>query len=105
VESDGSFALDEFDFDTAHALYQHVWGQAFPAPLFDDEFTVTDSRIVGLKHTKMRLKRDGRTFEAIRFGCTEPPPQPLRAAYKVSLSEYQGVQRLELIVERWWPVN
>jgi single-stranded-DNA-specific exonuclease len=105
VESDGSFALDEFDFDTAHALYQHVWGQAFPAPLFDDEFTVTDSRIVGLKHTKMRLKRNGRTFDAIRFGCVEPPPQPLRAAYKVSLSEYQGVQRLELIVEHWWPVG
>ena len=105
VESDGSFALDEFDFDTAHALYQHVWGQAFPAPLFDDEFTVMDSRIVGLKHTKMRLKREGRTFDAIRFGCTEPPPQPLRAAYRVSLSEYQGVQRLELIIERWWPVS
>lgn len=105
VESDGSFALTEFDFDTAHALHQHVWGQAFPAPMFDDEFTVIDSRIVALKHTKLRLKREGRIFDAIRFGCTEVPPQPMRAAYKVSLSEYQGNQRLELIIERWWPVT
>jgi single-stranded-DNA-specific exonuclease len=102
VESDGSFTLDEFNFETAAALHQHVWGQAFPPPLFDDEFTVVDSRIVAFKHTKLRLKRDGRMFDAIRFGCTERPPQPMRAAYKVSLSEYNGTQRLELIVERWW---
>lgn len=105
VESDGSFALAEFDFETAEALHRHVWGQAFPAPLFDDEFTVMDSRIVGFKHTKLRLKRDGRIFDAIRFGCTETPPQPMRAAYRVSLSEYQGTQRLELIVERWWAMG
>ncbi len=104
VESDGSFALAEFDFETAEALHRHVWGQAFPAPLFDDEFTLMDSRIVGFKHTKLRLKRDGRIFDAIRFGCTDTPPQPMRAAYRVSLSEYQGTQRLELIVERWWAV-
>ena len=103
VESDGSFVLDEMDFETAEALHRHVWGQAFPPPLFDDEFTVMDSRVVAFKHTKLRLKREGRIFDAIRFGCTEPPPQPLRAAYRVSLSEYQGTQRLELIVERWWP--
>lgn len=102
VESDGSFSLDEFDFATAEALHQHVWGQAFPPPLFDDEFTVMDSRVVGMKHTKLRLKRGGRLFDAIRFGATEPPPQPMRAAYRVSLSEYQGSQRLELIVEQWW---
>ncbi|TAG47433.1 MAG: single-stranded-DNA-specific exonuclease RecJ [Betaproteobacteria bacterium] len=102
VESDGSFSMTDFDFETAEALHQHVWGQAFPPPLFDDEFTVVESRIVAFKHTKLRLKREGRMFDAIRFGCTDPPPQPMRAAYKINLSEYNGSQRLELIVERWW---
>ncbi len=105
VETDGSFSIDDFDFETAQALHQHVWGQAFPAPLFDDEFTVVDSKIVAFKHMKLRLKREGRLFNAIRFGCTETPPQPMRAAYKINLSEYNGSQRLELIVERWWAVN
>jgi single-stranded-DNA-specific exonuclease len=105
IDSDGSFDLSTFDFDTAHALHQHVWGQAFPPPLFDDEFTVVDSRIVAFKHTKLRLKREGMFFDAIRFNCVAPPPQPLRAAYKVSLSEWNGIQRLELIVEHWWPVE
>lgn len=113
VDSDGSFDLAEFDFSTAEALHRHVWGQAFPAPLFDDEFTVMDSRIVGLKHTKLRLKRvasggrnvPARIFDAIRFNTTDPPPQPMRAAYRVSMSEYQGTQRLELIVEHWWPAS
>jgi single-stranded-DNA-specific exonuclease len=105
IESDGSFDLNAFDFETAEALHNHVWGQAFPPPLFDDEFTVLDSRIVAFKHTKLRLKREGRMFDAIRFNCTEPPPQPMRAAYKISLSEFNGAQRLELIVERWWAVE
>jgi single-stranded-DNA-specific exonuclease len=104
IESDGSFNANEFDFETAEALHNHVWGQAFPPPLFDDEFTLIDSRIVAFKHTKLRLKRSGRFFDAIRFNCTEPPPQPLRAAYKLSLSEWQGEQRVELIVEHWWAV-
>jgi single-stranded-DNA-specific exonuclease len=102
IESDGSFNAEDFDFETAEALHNHVWGQAFPPPLFDDEFTVIDSRIVAFKHTKLRLKRSGRFFDAIRFNCTEPPPQPMRAAYKLSLSEWRGEQRVELIIEHWW---
>lgn len=102
IESDGSFNAEDFDFETAAALHNHVWGQAFPPPLFDDEFTVVDSRIVAFKHTKLRLKRSGRFFDAIRFNCVEPPPQPMRAAYKLSLSEFNGAQRVELIVEQWW---
>ncbi len=104
IESDGSFNAEDFDFEAAEALHNHVWGQAFPPPLFDDEFTVIDSRIVAFKHTKLRLKRSGRFFDAIRFNCVEPPPQPMRAAYKLSLSEWQGEQRIELIVEHWWSV-
>ncbi|MCC7067389.1 MAG: single-stranded-DNA-specific exonuclease RecJ [Burkholderiales bacterium] len=103
IDSDGSLNLAELDFETVESLHRHVWGQAFPAPLFDDVFTVMDARVVAFRHTKLRLKRDGRTFDAIRFGCTETPPQPMRAAYRVSLSEYQGTQRLELLVEHWWP--
>lgn len=102
VESDGSFNAEDFDFETAAALHNHVWGQAFPPPLFDDEFTVMDSRIVALKHTKLRLKRGARFFDAIRFNCTEPPPPQIRAAYKLSLSEWQGAQRVELMIEHWW---
>ncbi len=102
VESDGSFNAEDFDFETAAALHNHVWGQAFPPPLFDDEFTVVDARIVALKHTKLRLKRGARFFDAIRFNCTEAPPGQLRAAYKLSLSEWQGEQRVELIIEHWW---
>ncbi len=105
IESDGSFDANAFDFETAASLHNHVWGQAFPPPLFDDVFSVLDSRIVALKHTKLRLKRDGRMYDAIRFNCVEPPPQQLRAAYKLSLSEWNGAQRVELIVEHWWDAS
>ncbi|MCS6995419.1 MAG: single-stranded-DNA-specific exonuclease RecJ [Casimicrobiaceae bacterium] len=102
IESDGSFPVEALDFETARALHRHVWGQAFPPPLFDDEFTVLDCRVVAMRHMKMRLKRDGRIFEAIRFGTTEPPPNPMRAAYRVNLSEWQGSERVDLVIEQWW---
>ncbi|MFN3629572.1 MAG: single-stranded-DNA-specific exonuclease RecJ [Casimicrobiaceae bacterium] len=104
IESDGSLPIEALDFETARVLHRHVWGQAFPPPLFDDEFTVLDARMVAMRHMKLRLKRKGRIFDAIRFGTTEPPPNPMRAAYRLNLSEWQGSERVDLVVEQWWAV-
>jgi single-stranded-DNA-specific exonuclease len=102
IESDGSLPLEALDFETARSLHRHVWGQAFPPPLFDDEFTVLDARVVAMRHMKLRLRREGRIFDAIRFGTTEPPPNPMRAAYRLNLSEWQGTERVDLVIEQWW---
>lgn len=104
IESDGSLPMEALDFETARSLHRHVWGQAFPPPLFDDEFTVLDARVVAMRHMKLRLRREGRIFDAIRFGTTESPPNPMRAAYRLNLSEWQGAERVDLVVEHWWAV-
>ena len=102
IDSDGSLPIEAIDFENVRRLHRQVWGQGFPPPLFDDEFDVLDWRVVGERHVKLRLRRDGRIFDGIRFGTTERPPNPLRAAYRPSLSEWQGVERVDLVVEHWW---
>ncbi len=52
LESDGSLTPDELTFELAEALSHEVWGQGFPAPVFDDVFDVAEQRTVGGKHAK-----------------------------------------------------
>jgi single-stranded-DNA-specific exonuclease len=78
-----------------------VWGQGFPQPLFCDDFEVQGQRVVGEKHLKLRLARAGRTLEAMRFNALDPLPPQVRAAYRLSVNEFNGAQNLELVVEHW----
>jgi single-stranded-DNA-specific exonuclease len=46
-----------FSIATARLLEAEVWGQGFPAPLFEDEFVVESQRILKDKHLKLRLRK------------------------------------------------
>src|SRR4029077_6518943 len=56
IHSDGALTADELSLDTARVLRSAgPWGQGFPEPVFDGEFQIVDSRIVGSRHLKMQL--------------------------------------------------
>ena len=57
--------------------------------------------MVGEKHLKLQLARGGRTLEAMRFNSLDPLPASVRAAYRLSVNEYNGVQSLQLVIEHW----
>jgi len=78
-------------------------GQGFPQPLFCDEFEVLGQRVVGEKHLKLKLARAGRTVEAMRFNALDPLPSTVRAAYRLSVNEFNGTQNLQLVIEHWEP--
>ena len=66
----------------AHQLRQaRPWGQHFPEPLFDGEFTLVQQRLVGKKHLKMTLAKDPQgqdLIDAIAFNIDPqewPDPQ------------------------------
>ena len=101
IETDGSLAPAHLDLGLAQLLEQQIWGQGFPQPLFCDEFEVVNQRVVGDKHTKLRLARAGRTVEAMRFNALDPLPSPVRAAYRLSVNEFNGAQNLQLVIEHW----
>ena len=97
--SDGPLAIEHFQPATVKLLEAQVWGQAFEAPVFVDEVEVVSQRIVGQKHLKLSLRLAGVLREAIWFGHVEPVPARVRLAYRVSLDEYNGRERVQMVVE------
>jgi single-stranded-DNA-specific exonuclease len=105
VETDGSLEPAYLDLGLARLLDEQIWGQGFPQPLFCDEFEVLGQRVVGKKHLKLKLARGGRTLEAMRFNALDPLPSPVRAAYRISVNEFNGAQNLQLVIEHWEPAR
>jgi len=99
--SDGALACGELTFELARTLRERVWGQGFAPPAFDDCFAVDAQRVVGERHLRMSLAREGERFEAIAFGQAEPLPPRVRALYRPEISEWNGLLGLELVVEHW----
>jgi len=103
IASDGALAQGELTLDLANALREEVWGQGFPAPVFDDTFAVLEQRIVGGAHTKLALARGGERFEAILFRHCDPLPPAVRIAYRPDVNEWNGLSALQLVVLHWQP--
>jgi single-stranded-DNA-specific exonuclease len=101
IETDGPLESAYMNLDTIRMLEREVWGQGFPQPLFCDRFAVANQRVVGDKHLKLRLQKDGKLYEAIRFNSLAPAGAAIRAAYRLAVNEYNGVQSVQLIVEEW----
>jgi single-stranded-DNA-specific exonuclease len=109
IDSDGALSAEEFCIDTARALRgAGPWGQGFPEPVFDGEFRVCETRIVGGKHLKLQLRaahsRDGESLDAIAFGHVGGAADDarlrsgasVRLAYRLEVNEYRGNERLQL---------
>ena len=101
IETDGPLESAYMNLDTIRLLEREVWGQGFPQPLFCDRFAVASQRVVAGKHLKLRLQKDGKSFDAIRFNSLDPAGATIRAAYRLAVNEYNGVQSVQLIVEEW----
>ena len=104
IETDGALPAGNLTLETARLLEQQVWGQGFPGPTFDDEFGVVQQRIVGERHLKLRLAKDGAEYEAMLFAHIAPLPGRVRAVYRLGVNEYNGAQTLQLTIEHWQPV-
>jgi len=51
------------------------------------------------KHLKLRLKKCNARFEAIQFNFSTQPGNRTRAAYRLAINEYMGVETPQLMVE------
>ena len=101
LATDGGLEAEELDLDLAVALRGEVWGQGFPAPVFDDIFTVADQRIVGGRHSRLALGRGRERYAGILFNHADPLPKTIRAAYRPDANEWNGATDLQLVIEHW----
>src|SRR5438128_4964471 len=99
VETDGALEAAHCTLEVARLIEAQIWGQGFPQPLFCDTFAVESQRVVGERHLKLRLIKDGRRFEAMRFGALDPVADRVRAAYRLSVNEFNGLKNVQLNVE------
>ena len=104
--TDGEIPEPDLDLGLARAIRDAApWGQGFPEPVFDGIFGVADARLVGGRHTKLKLRPQGadRTLDAIAFNREPPvvrsPRGEVRMAYRFVVNAYRGEERPELIVE------
>ena len=99
LRTDGPLAVEWFNPQTVALLDAQVWGQGFEAPVFCDEVQVLQQRLVGEKHLKLRLRHAGQERDAIWFSHVEPLAATVKLAYRINLDEWNGRQRVQMVVE------
>jgi single-stranded-DNA-specific exonuclease len=108
LHTDGPLEAGEFNFDTAVAVREGgPWGAGFAEPAFDGRFGVLDTRVVGSRHLKLKLRApSGEVADAIAFRYLDDPgaqalhPQDtIDLVYRAALDEYGGARRLQLVSE------
>jgi single-stranded-DNA-specific exonuclease len=99
LSTDGPLDAQWFTAETVSQLDSAVWGPGFEAPVFSDEAEVLNQRLVGERHMKLSLRVQGQVRDGIWFGRTEPLPSKTQLAFRIDLNEFQGRQRVQLIVE------
>jgi single-stranded-DNA-specific exonuclease len=107
VETDGSLDAPHFTLEVARMLEAQIWGQGFPQPLFCDTFDVETRRVVGERHLKLLLKKEGRRYEAMCFNALESEASArgqqtrIRAAYRLGVNEFNGLKNVQINVEHF----
>ena len=106
VLTDGEISGSDLNLDLARSIRDAApWGQGFPEPVFDGVFRVAGERLVGGRHTKLKLRPQGtgHPLDAIAFN-REPPLDTnangeARMAYRFVVNAFRGEERPELVVE------
>ncbi len=105
--TDGELDPAWLSTETARLLQAQVWGQGFEAPLFLNAVEIASQRLVGEHHLKLQLRLaddpSGTLRDAIWFNQCGPLPDRTRLAYRLSVDEYQGRQRVQMVVEAMEP--
>jgi len=106
--TDGALSDNERTLANAQLLTElSPWGQDFPAPLFDDFFTIGSAREVGKGHLKLSLvsqsdahAKQGQRYDAIAFNQPDifAVGETVQVVYSLSVNHYRGNQSLQLQV-------
>ncbi|MFL9925884.1 single-stranded-DNA-specific exonuclease RecJ [Herbaspirillum lusitanum] len=103
IETDGVLEDAYYSVQFIGVMDDQVWGQGFAPPVFCDRFRVLNQRILKEKHLKLLLEKDGQKYDAIWFGHADALPDYARVAFRLDANEYNGVTKVQLMVEHAEP--
>lgn len=101
IHTDGEIPATDLTPALVQSIDNAVWGQGFPAPLFQGEFAVISQRIVGEKHLKLEVALDNSRFNAMVFFHIDPLPERFTGVYAPMLNEYNGNISVQLKLHYW----
>ena len=112
IETDGEIESQFMTYDVAKKLKESgPWGEGFPEPLFDGEFTVHQQRLFAEKHLRLVLQpqRGGALIEAIAFNVEKRqwPDQSVKKVklvYTLEVDDFRGNQGAKLLIRHLWPI-
>lgn len=99
LETDGGLSARELNLQMAETLAAEVWGQGFAPPTFRDRFQVLSQRLVGDKHLKLRLAKDGVQCDGMIFNRVDWLPEEVDAVYQLAANEWQGKKELQVYLQ------
>lgn len=109
VQTDGELDYRDHNLDLAKQLrFAGPWGQAFPSPVFENVFECASWKPMGTKHLRFQLRHEqgGAPLDAVMFSCYDgtPPPQRFRAAYELTVNDWQGRESVRLLITHLEPM-
>jgi single-stranded-DNA-specific exonuclease len=101
LEIDGELMLSDITLDTVYDLRSlSPFGNGNPEPLFcAHSLSVLDSRVVGDRHLKLRVKQDGIVMDAIGFGLSHRVPikgEIINMVFTPDIDQWQGYKKVQL---------
>lgn len=106
IETDGRLEPQDFRLEIAELLRNcGPWGQGFPEPRFDGDFTVLSQRVLGGKHLKLVVRPLGSSdrLDAIAFYQAQDHGDlagvNVRLVFSLDSNEYRGAISLQLRVD------
>ena len=99
VSLDESILTESLTFDLVREINEYIWGQDFPAPVFNDDFKVVEQDLVADKHLKLILRKDKQEFEGIYFNYCEDLPDKINAVYTLNNQSFRNKQTIQLVIK------
>jgi single-stranded-DNA-specific exonuclease len=101
IEIDAEVPLSDITLQTLkqmEALSPH--GSGNPEPVFcSHALEVLDSRVVGERHLKLKVRQEGSVLEAIGFGLSDRHPlqgETINMVFTPEINAWQGYERIQL---------
>ncbi|MBO4790464.1 MAG: single-stranded-DNA-specific exonuclease RecJ [Oxalobacter sp.] len=99
IDTDGPLDMQYLNEGFIELLDSQTWGQGFPPPLFYDEFTVKNQRILKNTHLKLELVKDGKRYEAIQFRNNVMLPEKVKLVYRPCINEFNNNRSIQLNIQ------
>lgn len=101
IEIDGEMMLSDITLDTVNDLNSlFPFGSGNPEPLFyTHSLSVVDSKVVGKRHLKLRVKQGGIVMGAIGFGLSDRHPlqgESINMVFIPEIDQWQGYKKVQL---------